>query len=405
MNRILFLLGGACAFLGLSSLAAAPESGVAFKRTKDPEYRAGCEVNLARISDALRQYREKHNQFPNWLSDLVPEFIHNREVLVCPYVRATGRLFEWRQKLNPQPGQDRLTYYYYEFCLEKYPRVAPTNSGKTYRDYKAAQRKLLGEVVPIVRCLAHSPVLNLACNGLVFEHLGTMDKPDMEYWEENFAHLYPHLLLQPDEAFATLRASQPPHSEKAVPAMLIEGSRILDLSPYFNFILHDYPPAALPTNNLSALPKGLQKWDGVTFDVRGVIHLTRGSRNLPFPSSVGDIVVTQACSKIHLLHGFVFSEPPKGDLSRVAIRFDGGQEHSVVLSHTGRHAMPGRESPSRTDTLVWQAALEFKDLKVRTVCLYHTSTLNPHPDVPVANLNFSSAMTEAAPFLLAVTLE
>src|SRR5262249_25441348 len=152
---------------------------------------------------------------------------------------------------------------------------------------------------------------------------------------------------------------------------------MLDLSPYFNFVLHDYPPAGLPTNNLSALPKGLQKWDGVTFDVRGVIHLTRGSRSLPFPSSVGDIVVPQACSKIHLLHGFVFSEPPVGDLSRIAIRFAGGQEHLVALHHNGSNSVPGRESPLRRDALVWQATLAFKDLKVRTVCLYHTSMLNP----------------------------
>jgi hypothetical protein len=396
-------------FLRLTSPGAAQEPAAVDKRTPDPEARAGCEVNLTKIYDALHQYRKKHNQLPDGLSDLVPEFIQNRNVLICPYIRKTGQLSEWRKNLNPQPGQDRSTYYYFEFCLEKYPKVAPANSGKTYRDYKEAQTNLLGEVVPIVRCLAHSPVLNLSYNGLIFGDLDAIDKHDMDYWEENFAHLYPDLLLEPDPVFAALRVDQSFRSQKTAPATSSGGSRILDLSRYFNFVLHDFPPADGPTNNLSALPKGLREWDGITFDVRGVIHLTRGSRNLPFPIGVDDIVVMQQCSRIHLLHGFVFSEPPSGDVARLAIQFSGEQEHSAALSHTGDNfghgGDPGSRVAGRSDTLVWKTTLEVKHLKTRTVCLYHTSMANPHPEAEITSLSFSSAMTEAAPFLLAVTLE
>lgn len=395
--------------LCLSSLGAAPDSVTVFKRTTDPEARAGCEVNLTKISDALRQYREKHNRLPDGLSDLVPEFIHNRDVLVCPYVRKTGQVSEWRKRLNPQPGQDRLTYYYYEFCLKPLSGVAPANSGKTYRDYKVAQSNLLGEVVPIVRCLAHSPFLNLPYNGLIFENISAIDNHDMDYWEENFAHLYPHELLQPDPVFGALQVDKASHSPKLVPATRIGASRILDLSRYFNFVLHDFPAAAGTNNNLSALPKGLQEWDGTTFDIRGVIHLTRDSRNLPFPIGVDNIVVAQRCSRIHLLHGFVFAEAPSGDVARLGIQFTGEQEHSVALNHAnGKPAhdpIPGTESANRSDSLVWKAVLEFPYVKKRTVCLYHTTIANPHQKAQITSLSFSSAMTEAAPFLMAVTLE
>jgi len=387
----------------------AADSGTAFKRTTDPEDMAGCEVNLTKISDALRQYREKHHQLPDGLSDLVPEFIHNRDVLVCPYVRKTGQLSVWQKRLKTQPGQDRLTYYYYEFCLAEYPRLASANSGKTYRDYKGAQSSLLGEVVPIVRGLAHSPYLNLSYNGLIFQNLGTTNSHDMDYWEENFAHLYPHELLQPDPAFAALRVNQPTRSKQTTTATPIDGSRILDLSRHFNFVLHESPPADGTNNNLSSLPRGLREWDGVTFDIRGVIHLTRGSRNLPYPIGVDNIVVTQRCSRIHLLYGFVFSEPPSGNLARLAIRFSGRPEHSVALSHTKGNPEdaldPASGSADRSDRLVWKESLEFPYLKTRTVCLYHTSIRNPHPEAQVTSLSFSSAMTEAAPFLMAVTLE
>lgn len=382
---------------------------MAFERTKNPEYKAGCEVNLTKISDALGQYREKYHRLPDGLSDLVPEFIHNRDVLVCPYVRKTGQLSEWRKKLNPQPGQDRLTYYYYEFCLKKLPKAPSTDLGKTFRDYKVAQSNLLGGVVPIVRCLAHSPLLNLSYDGLIFENLEAMAKDDMDYWEENFAHLYPHDLLQPLPIFGQARVNPRDRVQQNVAVSPMGGSRILDLSRYYNLVLHDFPPEDGPTNNLSALPKGLREWDGITFDVHGLIHLTRDSRNLPFPIGVDGITVTQRCSRIHLLHGFVFSDPPPREVAHIAIQFSGAQELSVALSHKEDRHGPNRGPASgvagRSDTLVWKAPLEFKDVKTRTVCLYHTSIANPHPTMEITSLGFRSTMTKAAPFLMAVTLE
>src|SRR5262245_29225257 len=82
-------------------------------RTTDPHYKLDCQRNLTKIYDALRQYSEKHGSIPNWLSDLIPEFLSDPEVLRCPYVVRTGDLSTWRSHLLREPGNDPLTYYHY----------------------------------------------------------------------------------------------------------------------------------------------------------------------------------------------------------------------------------------------------------------------------------------------------
>jgi hypothetical protein len=376
---VVFALGGLC---------YGEEKPNLRKRTADPQYRQACQRNLTRIFDALGQYVERYGSLPNWLSDLWPEFISDRKVLVCPYVDDTNQLLEWRKGLQLAPGNDpKRTYYHYEFCLEKAPHVLPEDSDKTYRDYKQAQRVLLGDAVPIVRCLAHEPVLNLAYNGLIFENI------DPDYWEENFAHIYPHLSLAPRDIFPIVRqmgASGPQLSHGAASG----SATLLDLCEYFNITLRDIRSSD-PTN-LASLPRGAQILGGVDFNISGVLHLTRGSRNLPFPKEAHGIVVNQQCSKLHVLHGFVSSEAPPAEVARITVHFAGAPNVSEPVTAP----LPGPNSSA-----VWQVVLQATKLRDRTVVVYRSTWDNPEPSRGIATLSFVSAMTEAAPFLLGVTLE
>jgi hypothetical protein len=376
--------------LGLVSMCAAEERPNLRKRTTDPQHRQACQRNLTRIFDALGQYEERYAKLPNWLSDLYPEFLSDRDVFVCPYVAKTGDLSQWRKGLSAGPGKSEKgppTYYHYEFCLEPAVHVSPEDSDKTCRDYKNAQRVLLGDAVPIVRCLAHEPVLNLAVNGLIFESI------DPVYWEENFAHIYPHLALAPRDIFPAVRqigASQPHLAHSISSASPV----ILDICNYFNILLHDLPRSS-DTNNLASLPKGVQKFGGIEFSIAGALHLTRGSRNLPFPRELHDIAVNQRCSQIHVLHGFVTSESPVENVAQLAVHY--GDPHDVP---SGTVPLPCEGSP-----VAWQTTVRVKGLKDRSLVVYRSTWDNPQPAKTVATLSFVSAMTEAAPFLLAITLE
>lgn len=380
-------LGVFFVLIACGSLSAAQERSKPRKRTTDPEHRQACQRNLTRIFDALDQYEQRYGKLPNWLSDLFPEFISDREVLICPYVAKTGQLSEWREGVAQgplRPSKGPPTYYNYEFCLERLERsshVLPEDSDKTYRDYKNAQKVLLGDAVPILRCLAHEPRLNVALNGLIFENI------DPLYWEESFAHIYPHLALAPRDVFPTLRqidASQP-HLSHAT---------ILDLRNYFNIILHDLPRSH-ETNNLASLPKGAQKFGGIEFSIGGLVHLTRASRNLPFPKEVQGIEVNQRCSRIYLLHGFVCSEAPTNNVAHVAVHY--ADPHDAPPSTI---VLPGADA-----AVVWQTTLRANGVKDRAVVVYRSTLENPERAKEITTLSFVSAMTEAAPFLLAITLE
>src|SRR6185503_6958505 len=65
--------------------------------------------------------------------------------------------------------------YAYEFCLQRW--YVP---GWTTRTYKEHQMQLVGMSVPIVRCFAHRPILNLGFDGSLYP------TPINRDWEDLF---------------------------------------------------------------------------------------------------------------------------------------------------------------------------------------------------------------------------
>ena len=50
-----------------------------------------CVSNLKTIYAAIEAYQRDHKALPNWLSDLVPQYLPDVNVLVCPVCRRTGQ--------------------------------------------------------------------------------------------------------------------------------------------------------------------------------------------------------------------------------------------------------------------------------------------------------------------------
>ncbi len=123
-----------------------------------------CAKNLREVYAALRKYEEAKGTVPDWLSDLVPDYLSG-EGLFCPD-DPSHRTRYW-------PDPKLPCSYCYELSAS---RFVPALRG-TMRNHKVLQRGLFGDVVPIVRCFHHSRVLNLAWDGRVytsalnFEHL------------------------------------------------------------------------------------------------------------------------------------------------------------------------------------------------------------------------------------------
>jgi len=135
-----------------------------------------CKKNLAKIGEAILAYRKEHKDIPNWLSDLVPKYLPDAAVFICPVTTKTDRLSPFGV-LDPKI---RCSYLY-AFALTPIPEVikqAFPGRMMSMREWKRQQMGIVGSEVPIVRCLLHKPVLNLSFGGKIYE--------SPLFWEENF---------------------------------------------------------------------------------------------------------------------------------------------------------------------------------------------------------------------------
>jgi hypothetical protein len=137
---------------------------------------AECKRNLERIGVAILAYRKDHKDIPNWLSDLVPKYLPEESVFICPVTRKTDRLSPFGA-LDPKI---RCSYLF-GFAPVQIPAVikgAFQGPMMTMREWKRQQMGIVGSEVPIVRCLLHKPVLNLSFGGRIYE--------SPLFWEENY---------------------------------------------------------------------------------------------------------------------------------------------------------------------------------------------------------------------------
>ena len=150
---------------------------------------------------AIQAYRRDHKDVPNFLSDLVPKYISDPELLVCPVTKKTKRTHSVEHLKDPKIP----TAYLYEFS--PLPMGDIWGGGQVrMRDFKRRQMGLVGGEVPIVRCFLHDRVLNLAFDGRVYE--------SGLNWEDNYAdYVEPAAWrvenLFADSAHATPRSPSP----------------------------------------------------------------------------------------------------------------------------------------------------------------------------------------------------
>jgi hypothetical protein len=147
----------------------APRSSASIASAATGEEHEADKQNMLVIYKALKTYEKEHGKLPDWLSDLVPKYIQDTNVLVSPVFRRTGK-----EELYGNEDPHVTTSYIYEFSAKPVPKVILTAfpnlaSGTTMREWKTKQTEEFGAVVPILRCFLHNPVLNVTSDGEFFE--------------------------------------------------------------------------------------------------------------------------------------------------------------------------------------------------------------------------------------------
>jgi hypothetical protein len=390
-------------FLTLPKLLCAAES-------TDPSQQAaqdkeGCIRNLKTIYAAIQAYEKDKKDLPNWFSDLVPEYLPDVTVLMCPVSRRTGKT-EPPGLADPKVASS----YLFEFCPLPLANELPSAPTKTRREWKLRQVELLGPGVPVVRCRQHSPLLNIGLDGRLYE------SPLM--WEELFTNKASLGFLTPKGIFSaskpdlattrkTLELKIPPRDPQT-------PKNLLDLTAAYNALLTEtWHGGEINNNNLAAIESGVQNFGGVDFDVRGIVQLAGKSLSGErFPPQVTGINMKQKCKKLHFLHATGWGKPEEDgkQVGSYLVSFVGEQTRLEVPIVYGKdvrdwHWQPGEAPAPKSLKTAWHGENEMTRQSGQPLRLYLTTWTNLLPDLEVDSITCASSMANPALFLLAITAE
>jgi hypothetical protein len=382
-------------------IARAQTNDVAEDPKLAAEEKEACTRNLKVIYDAIQAYQVDHKELPNWLSDLVPQYISDANVLICPVSKRTGEI-ESSELADPKIPSS----YLYQFCpIPIGKKLSPNDPTKTRREWKRRQMGLVGSIVPLVRCHHHGMFLNLAFDGRIY------DSPPE--WERMFSNQVDVAELMPPRMFpggadakvAVSATVYPPRDPQAKPGLI-------DLSAFYNASLTESWHGN-PKNDLSSLPSGLQTFAGVQYDVRGVIQLSAKLATLKiFPARVNGIKIRQKCERLHFLQAATFGSP-KNEGEQVGsyiLHFAANQMQLEIPIIYGRDVRDwyasANEKPGDKDlTVAWAGVNEAATAIHHTIRLFTSTWVNVAPGVEIESLDFVSSTNKVAPFLVAITAD
>ncbi len=185
----------------------------------------------------------------------------------------------------------------------------------------------------------------------------------------------------PDSASNPLHI--PARSKQAIPDLI-------DLASYYTSSLDD--------DNLSALPKGVLAYQRAAFDIRGVIQLA-GVGQSSHPNAVNGIAIHHKGEKIDFLQGAAGRAKEDTAIGNYVLHYANGDTRKIPLVY-GRNI--GDSFEGKTADILTDASLAWTDDSAR---IFKYTVNNPLPGVEIETMDFLSNKTQAAPFLIAVTVE
>jgi hypothetical protein len=408
VRGLISLAIGACLGTGILPLRSAEPDSAPAADVQATQEKEECIGNLKAIYQAVQAYEVDHKDLPNWLSDLVPKYVSDTRILICPVCRRTGKI-----ESAPLTDPKISTSYLFEFCPLPLGRTAPAAPNETRREWKRRQMGLVGSVVPIVRCRHHDRVLNLAFDGTLYE--------SALFWEWNFTNRVSAASLTAARLFVKNpgsgeKAAEPPPPARMFPARASDARpQLLDLTSFYNGLLTESWSETRKDmgNDLSGLPVGIQTFGGIDFDVRGVVQLRGSLRNSTnYPPAVKGIPVRQKCRRLHFLHAAAYGKATDEgrEIGTYLIHYANQQlrlEAPIVYGETLRdwHTLADELESTNQLQVVWTGQNTVSRRANKSIRLFMTTWTNVVPDSEIHSIDFLSSLAVPAPFLIAITVE
>jgi hypothetical protein len=192
-------------------------------------------------------------------------------------------------------------------------------------------------------------------------------------------------------------------------------AKLIDLTNYYTLALNEDASGNFGYI-LSSLPKGVQRIGNTDYDLRGVVQVSGQqfvTAKKEFPETVKGIRVRLKCEKLFFFGATRWSEDKGVQIGTYVIHYVNGDKEEIPI----RYGMDVRDWMTRRDpatrpaanarppvpTAAWTGA--DKDKAGVEYSLFEKRWTNPHPELEIVSIDLVSSMTNAAPFLVAVTAQ
>ena len=109
-----------------------------------------------------------------------------------------------------------------------------------------------------------------------------------------------------------------------------QGSQPIDLSEFYGKATGTEGDSWFAHPDWKIVPKGLQNFDGILFDVSGTLLLR--SKNMPqLKEAVRNIPVKRKCRYLHLLHGFGYTDEDGATIAVMEIHYLSGEKRELPI--------------------------------------------------------------------------
>ncbi|HEY1663000.1 MAG TPA: carboxypeptidase-like regulatory domain-containing protein [Verrucomicrobiae bacterium] len=165
------------------------------------------------------------------------------------------------------------------------------------------------------------------------------------------------------------------------------------------------------------LPKGQQVFDGVPFQVDGVIQLSGSGRpgnsgHPDAPDGVTNIIVNSGFEVLHLLMAVDGSTDEGADVAQIKLVYMDGSQSTLSLKYgdqirnwTGPwHRSEKPLHDTNATSVAWIGQASDPASVDRYARLYHVMLKNPRPDKNVSTISLSKVVDNVGPFFAGITI-
>jgi serine/threonine protein kinase/WD40 repeat protein len=180
----------------------------------------------------------------------------------------------------------------------------------------------------------------------------------------------------------------------------------IDLSNIYSRLL--VPDGIGDGYDLASFPSGFVTFDGIAFDVRGVVELGHNSSSI-LPSRARVDAINQTATRLHFLQANSYQLPDGAALGRYVLEYENGTTADLPLKYGEDVRDWWTASGESTNTpnahVIWRGYCPAAKTAGIANRVWERTYENPHPKLKIRALEFVSDRRGAGPMILAVTLE